>query len=87
MGLLTDVALLENKFKYDVYGKCNQQERKVYPQVKYYKHKKSYHEFCSYKAVVRTSVRCDVVGNMDDPENSSKSKYSSGKHELKSQLL
>jgi hypothetical protein len=53
----------------------------------YYEHKKSYHKFCSYQAVVRTSVRCDVVYNMDDPENSSRSKYSSGKHELKSQLL
>jgi hypothetical protein len=31
--------LLENKFKYDMYtsaGKPNQQERKVYPQIKYY---------------------------------------------------
>jgi hypothetical protein len=39
------MGLLRNTFKYDMYGKCNQQERKDYPQVKYYEHKISYQEF------------------------------------------
>jgi hypothetical protein len=46
-----------NKFKYDVNGKCNQQERKVYPQDKYCEHKISYR---------------DVGCNMEDFENSSR---------------
>jgi hypothetical protein len=57
MSLSKEFELLGNKFNYDMYGKCNQQERKVYPQIKYYEHKISHHEFCSYKAVVKTSER------------------------------
>jgi hypothetical protein len=38
-------SLLGNKFKYDMYDKCNQLERKDYPQVMYYEYKISYHEF------------------------------------------
>jgi hypothetical protein len=43
-----NLSLLGNKIKYDMYtsaGECNQQECKVYPQVKYYEYKISYHEF------------------------------------------
>ena len=38
-------SLLGNKFKYDMYDKCNQLERKDYPQVMYYEYKISYREF------------------------------------------
>jgi hypothetical protein len=47
--------LLGNKFKYDVNGKCNQQERKVYPQDKYCEHK------ISYRDVLKLQDKCKIV--------------------------
>jgi hypothetical protein len=53
MSLSKEFELLGNRFNYDMYGKCNQQERKVYPQVKNYEHKISYRKFRIYKTSVR----------------------------------